>query len=476
MKLKPQHQSESLEAFQTRAFARQLLFDLPFPMLGSVLLVSLMAGLMHGQVPGAAIAGWVSMAAMAVLARWWFVQRMRTRFEHGESHALALRGLALLSLPLGAVSGLFAWMYFDAQQPVTMVILGTYMSVVVVGAMVPASAYLPGFYLLVLPAHLPYLLKLLGTGQAQHLVAAGINGLFLVVVSSYAHAFNKLQREGIRLRHENLSLIGNLELRTEEAESASQTKGRFLAGVSHDLKQPLRAIGLLTGFLRHRAAVGDTPPHAVALTAGKIDAAVSAIHHQITRLLELSRLESGTLAVRLHLLDLEALFDRVRNALADDARARGVRLHFAGCRQRQAWADGPMLESIVNNLVSNAIKHAAGGRVYVGTRVQVDAAGARRLSVEVRDNGSGIAPQLQGLLFDAYRSFDDRAASESHGLGLAIAKAQATYLGCDVSVRSAPGCGSTFVLHGLRMDDPAGPMSPDQELMASVEPTRTKLH
>ena len=54
------------------------------------------------------------------------------------------------------------------------------------------------------------------------------------------------------------------------------------------------------------------------------------------------------------------------------------------------------------------------------------------------------------LLFDAYRSFDDRAASESHGLGLAIAKAQASYLGCDITVASQPGCGSTFTLCGLR--------------------------
>jgi len=70
----------------------------------------------------------------------------------------------------------------------------------------------------------------------------------------------------------------------------------------------------------------------------------------------------------------------------------------------------------------------------------------------VRDNGVGISEEQVPLLFDAYRSFDDRRASESHGLGLAIAKAQASYLGCDIHVRSQPGCGATFTLAGLRTE------------------------
>ena len=126
-----------------------------------------------------------------------------------------------------------------------------------------------------------------------------------------------------------------------------------------------------------------------------------------------------------------------------------MQLRFALGRQRQVWADRRMLESILANFVSNAIKHAEGGRVYVGTRLRTSYPEGQQLCVEVRDNGSGIAPHQLPLLFDAYRSFDDRQASESHGLGLAIAKAQATYLGCDIAVNSAPGHGSTFTLCGL---------------------------
>ena len=71
-------------------------------------------------------------------------------------------------------------------------------------------------------------------------------------------------------------------------------------------------------------------------------------------------------------------------------------------------------------------------------------------AIEVRDNGVGIEATRLAQLFDAYRSFDDQHGRDSHGLGLAIAKAQATYLGCDIQVRSAPGRGSTFTVCGLR--------------------------
>ena len=193
----------------------------------------------------------------------------------------------------------------------------------------------------------------------------------------------------------------------------------------------------------------------VTQTAEKIETAVSAIHGQITRLLELSRLESGAMPLQLEPLDLDDLFTQVRELMASEAQARGVQLRFALGQQRQVLADRRMLESILSNFLSNAIKHAESGRVYVGTRLRTSYPPGQRLCIEVRDSGSGIAPEQLPLLFDAYRSFDDRAASESHGLGLAIAKAQASYLGCDIAVNSAPGRGSTFTLCGLRTHDHA---------------------
>lgn len=437
-----------LEAFRARAFAKHVLFDMPFPILGSIPPLVLVAWLMHGKVSGLALAAWSAFAGTVLVVRAGFDRHMRARFEQGEGHAAALSGTALLALPTGAMSGAFAWMYFDPNQAITMVILGTYMTVVIVAAILPTSVHLPIFYLLALPAHLPYVLQLLLSGGQEHYVVAGINLMFLAVTFGYAHAANRQYRETVRLRFENQRLIEDLEVRKSQAEEASRTKSLFLAGVSHDLKQPVRAIAMYAGSLRHTRA-SHVEFERVALTAAKIETAVGSVHAQIHRLLELSRLESGAMPVHFEPLCLAEVFARVEQTVAPLASARHVRLRFANSRGRWIRADRDMLESILVNLVSNALQHAGGARVYLGIRRRLGHPDGHHLCIEVRDDGVGIDEQVLPSLFEAYRSFDDRRSRESHGLGLAIAKAQATHLGCDIEVRSQPGCGATFTVCGL---------------------------
>lgn len=450
---RPSQPAESLAAFQEKAFARYVLFDMPFPIAGTALLLLLIAWLMHGKVGNGAIAAWLLVGSVSVAARELFVRRMKVLVSQGHGHATTLRGLALFSVPIGAISGAFAWMYFDAQQPMTMVILGTYMTVVIVGAIVPTSVHPPSFYLLALSAHLPYLLRLVLHGGQEHLVLAGINMLFLMVTFGFARAANLQHRESVRLRFENQNLIQDLELRNTEVEHASRDKSLFLAGISHDLKQPIRAIAMYSGYLRH-AATQDMGPEQVLQTTTKIDLAVGALQSQITRLMELSQLESGAMPVQLVRLQLHLVLQAQQALLAADAQARGVRLQVAAMGPREVWADRRMLDSILHNLIGNAIRHANGTCVYVGARLRTAYPLGQQLCIEVRDNGVGIPAHRLPLLFEAYRSFDDRQASDSHGLGLAIAKAQASYLGCEIDVRSQPGRGSTFTLCGLRATPP----------------------
>lgn len=254
----------------------------------------------------------------------------------------------------------------------------------------------------------------------------------------------------MRLRQENQRLIRDLQGRKTAAEDALQAKSLFLAGVSHDLKQPLRAIALFMGALRHRL-IAQSEVEGVYIT-DKVGDALHCIQGQIARLLELSRLESGALDLQVGRVDLEDLFDDLHAMFGVQAQAKGVRLVFAdvGARRRShVCTDRHMLDSVLQNLISNALKYTDKGAVYVGTRLRAQYPEGARLCIEVRDSGVGIPVQKQPLLFDAYRRFDDREGSDSHGLGLAIAKAQSSYMGCEIALTSVPGQGSTFTLCGL---------------------------
>lgn len=441
---------ETLKSFQEKIFAKHVLFDLPFPIVGTFLAAALNCWLLYGKIAVQWIAAWVLFVTTTTFVRVLFERRMRRQVLAGTGYAVTLRLFSALSIPTGAISGMFAWMYFDAHAPQTMVILSTFMTVIIVGSVIPTAVYLPAFYLLVAFAYGPYLFLLMLQDSTEHWVIVGVNALFLMVTFRYAHAANQMHRDAVRLRYENHQLIADLEVRKGAAENASQTKSLFLAGVSHDLKQPIRALGLYLGALRQtQETMRASMFHQV---APKMEATLKNLNAQVTRLLELSRLESGSLQVVNETLDLFSLFARLQALFETQAHSKGLELHFADVKRLHTpviWADKTLLESALQNFISNAIKNTQSGAVYVGIRVRKGYAPGRQLCIEVRDSGCGIDPDKQAYLFDAYRSFDDREASESHGLGLAIAKAQATYLGADIAVRSAPGRGSVFTLCGL---------------------------
>lgn len=449
----PLDSTDSLKVFEEKAFALYFAHDIHYPYVSVTLMSLVGAWLMVGHVPTPWIAAWFFAGGALSLLREVFVSRMKPLLAQGRGYSAILRGFALSAFLTGVTWGVFAWLYFDPQKPLSVLMVGSYLAGHVGGAVTPLSIYLPAFYLFVLPTLLPYLVLLVMAGTQEHYVLAGLSSLFLFSMSGYAHMTNRLHRESMRLRYDNQRLVSDLGRRKLDAENSSRTKSLFLAGISHDLKQPIRAIAMYTGFLRH-AAVHAGTNEVVLQTAAKIDTAVGAIHGQISRLLELSRLESGAMTLQLDAVPLDAVFAHCHDLFAAQAQAKSIKLRFAHGPQAppvNVWADRHMLVSILENLISNAVKHTATGAVYVGLRWRTGYPAGQQLCIEVRDSGTGIALDQLPLLFEAYRSFDDRAASESHGLGLAIAKAQASYLGCDITVASQPDCGSTFTVCGLRV-------------------------
>jgi hypothetical protein len=439
----------TLAQYEERAFAQYFLDDIRYPYISHVLMTAVSVWALLERHSGVAVGLWVLFGVGANLAREGFARHMRPKLARGEGYVTVLRGFTLAMLFIGMYWGVFVWMHLDPADPLTVMLAGAYVAGHVGGAVTPLSIFLPAYYVGVIPTVVPGVWLLAATGEPLNLALAALTTTYLFAMTGYAHITNRLHRESMRLRHDNQRLIHDLELRKAQAEEASRTKSLFLAGVSHDLKQPIRAIAMYSGYLRHLVAP-QIERQVVLQTAVKIDAAVGSVQNQISRLLELSQLETGAMPVRLEPLDLDEVLRHVRDEMAQSATSHAVTVRFASGRSYRVLADRRMLESILANFVSNAIRHSPGGRVYVGTRLRNGYPEGQRLCIEVRDNGTGIEAHLQPLLFDAYRSFDDRRSSDGHGLGLAIAKTQATYLTCDIQVRSKSGAGSTFTLCGLR--------------------------
>ncbi|RSZ42689.1 MULTISPECIES: ATP-binding protein [unclassified Variovorax] len=241
--------------------------------------------------------------------------------------------------------------------------------------------------------------------------------------------------------------------RMAEAEQAALSRARFLAAASHDLRQPLHAMGLFIDGLLPGASSAQRP------AVLRLQESTEFMGVLLDDLLEISRLDAQVLTPAIAKVPLAELFDQLDAQHAAAAVEARVRLRWSD-RGLAVRSDAAMLRRIVGNLVTNALRHAPeGGTVLVAAR---RAAGGVR--IEVRDNGVGIAPIHQGRIFEEFYQVanTERDRRRGFGLGLAICARIAALLGTRITVRSALQAGSTFAftLPAARLADVTPPEPP----------------
>lgn len=249
-----------------------------------------------------------------------------------------------------------------------------------------------------------------------------------------------------------------------DAERANASRARFVAAASHDLLQPLSAAKLFIGSI---PAEELDPAAEEAVT--KAQNALVQVEGILGALLDISKLESGRLAVTPRALTLNRVLDPLREEFAAIAAAKGLRLTVMPS-SAVVVSDPAYLRRILQNLIGNAVRYTRRGRVLVGARRQC---GLIRL--EVRDTGPGIAEEDQDAIFREFHRLDAPAsASEGMGLGLAIVERACAALGHPLGLQSEPGRGSCFMVQLARAEPGAEalPAPPRSEPAARPTPDR----
>ncbi|MEE4317392.1 MAG: ATP-binding protein, partial [Erythrobacter sp.] len=229
----------------------------------------------------------------------------------------------------------------------------------------------------------------------------------------------------------------------DEAERANLSKTRFLAAASHDLLQPLNAARLFVSALDEKRLATSTRG-----LVSQASVALDSVEDLLEALFEISRLDAGAIQPEIGAIALDRILSALRIEFAPVAKSRGLAFDVAETGLFVA-SDAQMLRRVLQNLVSNAIRYTAEGRVEVSTSAQEDA-----VIVAVRDTGPGIPPAEQKVVFDEFRRLDATRKIPGHGLGLAIVRRSCAKLGHDVTLQSEPGQGSTFAIT-LRRAEPA---------------------
>ncbi|QSN64213.1 hybrid sensor histidine kinase/response regulator [Caballeronia sp. M1242] len=355
----------------------------------------------------------------------------------------ALRNVALYGAP-----GLSAWFAFQhasaalaAAHIVLLVALTTLAYAAnALNALNLRSAMVP----LLLPAATLHVLQA-DNGR----LALGVALLIIIVaVDLLASQYRDVHRDLAVARAEQQRLAQIIARQKGVIKEASIARTRFFAAASHDLRQPLHAIGLLAHSLADRRA-SEAEREA---TAQHIVDNVEALNHLFNQVLDLARLESGVTQAMPQHFHLSDVLARIEQQFRPAAAAKGLALRIAptSC---VAFTDPVLLERVVANLVSNAVRYTERGAVWIGVR---RSASPERCFVEVRDSGIGIAPQEHELVFEEFYQapLAGRDRREGHGLGLSTVRRLTRLLGGEPMLRSAPGRGTTMRVP-VRTGDPS---------------------
>ena len=264
------------------------------------------------------------------------------------------------------------------------------------------------------------------------------------------------------------------------AESASRAKTAFLSNMSHEIRTPMNAVIGLNGIaLNSIALVPDCP------AAGKVkdclkktDAAVRHLLDVINDVLDMSRIESGSMAVRHEAFSLGRVLEEVEAIASGQCRDKGLDW---SCRTKGRPAgrykgDARKLKQVLINLLGNAVKYTPeGGRVRLVAEEGPRFGGRAVLKFAVSDTGIGMSPEYLPHIFDAFSQEDDAAANRygSTGLGMPIARSLVELMGGRIEVESEKGWGTTFTVT-LTLDEDAGPDSAAQPAGDRTEPAVLK--
>ena len=276
------------------------------------------------------------------------------------------------------------------------------------------------------------LLGYAGTGGSA---ALGYQGMFLLCANLIGSVGAYLQEHGQRGAWLNLRL---LDLARQRAEADDARKLRLLAAASHDLRQPLNAMGLYAQHLLEQNLAPDV--HRI---SSRLAIAVEQLSRLLQSMFDYTRLTlPGGVQVKPEVFALRPLLARLSGEARAEAEAQGIELQLQ-CPELWVRSDPLLLERVLRNLLSNALRHAQAQHVWMHARVEQGV-----VQLEVGDDGQGLSAEEQNQVFEEFRQLDNpgRNAERGLGLGLAIVQQLAQLLGHPLQLESSPGAGARFIL------------------------------
>jgi signal transduction histidine kinase len=425
----------------------------PLMLVSQLVLAPLLVLLAWDKLAHGVLLAWLAAICCAHLVEFYFWRKRRHQaktVEQNRNWDRLFRRLTLMAAFAWGSAGVFMYVPNDLAYQALLICVVMGLSA---GGATSNPFHPPSMFIYQIGIILPLLGRLAWENDAQHWILFGMLSTFCIYVLKSAVELIRTFEQSQRRRYENERLVGALLERKREAEAsrlaaeqANQAKSKFLATASHDLRQPLQALRLFSDALLDTANEKNT-----VRLAGQIGKSVNALVDMFDDLLDVSRLDAGIVEPRKQHFMLGTLFDRIYGDMAPLAQAKSLSFQLPVCMSKENTndeicnvvinSDPFLLERMLRNLISNAIRYTDSGGVVVRCTCMPG-----KVGLEVADTGIGIKAETISHIFEEYYQADNphRDRRKGLGLGLAIVRRIESLLECKVTVSSVPGVGSVF--------------------------------
>lgn len=395
-------------ADQVNAQAIRIMFGNITSIAASVtLMITVMVWVMWERIGHVILIAWAVTVFAITLAE---IQFGRMFFRRNPSQEETVRWghyYSFISVANGLSWGSACVLYFVSDSAVLQVFLFTCMVGLATASIIQHSYWIESYYAFTVPLLVLSGLRLFWEGGFAYQGLAVLTLALLAIVIQMARESQKSVLAAIRLRFENLDLIKQLREEKEKAEIASHDKTRFLASASHDLRQPVHALTLFAGALR---------PELASIKAqtllGNMERSIEAINQLLSSLLDISKLDAQIVKASFEHFSLHALLNQLDAEYAPQAHSKGLAWQMDDV-DLVVYSDQALLEVMLRNLISNALRYTQHGHVGVMCMQQ-----GEEVSIAIVDTGIGIADNQKREIFREFLPGRKFGARSLQGIGL----------------------------------------------------------
>lgn len=430
--------SAIINARQLHQYIRAEAIDMLYLQAGLMQLLSLLncgflVYLLWGEIASGVLLTWMTLLITVILAKSLLSYRYFKRPPNTTERWGNL--FTLSSLITGLIWGSAGIFLFPPEQLAHQAIVFFLLTGMGAGAYVANTSYIPAFYAFFIPTLLPIIIRLSLEGDRLHATLALWGIAFFLAFLFFARKANQEQYEAIRLRLHNQILVDELMLKHNAAEQANLSKTKFLAAASHDLRQPLFALGLYTEMLEDETDINKTREISTLIKQSFLS-----LKGLLDALLDISKLDAGVVKVHKESFQLQEIFERIAIDFAPVAAEKNIQLHIVPT-SAVIYSDPTLVERILRNLVSNAINYTRNGGVLVGLKHC-----GPHYEARVYDTGIGIPKHEQENIFQEFHQLanPERDREKGIGLGLSIVRRLLALLDETITVHSTPGKGTAI--------------------------------